>query len=218
MTHRPLRRILVTAGPTREMLDPIRFITNLSTGEMGYAVAREARRKGFKVTLISGPTALTPPKGVRFLPIVTFKELAGALDKEFSRHDVLIMTAAVGDFTPARVFSKKVPRQKTWKVVFRQTPDLVSRLAQKKQNRLVIGFSLETGNWLARSRKKRLTKRLDGMVANYFSGRHNPFGGGRPHVALIDGKKTRILRLNSKAELARQILNWVIALNRGRSL
>ena len=215
---KPIRRILVTAGPTREMLDPIRFITNLSTGEMGYTIARAAQRKGFKVTLISGPTALVPPKKVRFLPILTVKELADILNKEFFRHDVLIMTAAVGDFTPSRASLKKVPRRKRWKITFRQTPDLVGRLARKKGNRLVIGFSLETGNWLRRSHKKRLTKRLDGIVANYFSKRHNPFGRTPIHAALIDGRKTRILRLDSKAQLAGRILNWVIALNRGRSL
>lgn len=218
--HRPfpLPRVLITAGPTREMLDPVRFITNLSTGEMGYAIARAAWQRGFKTTLISGPTALIPPKGVRLIPIVTVRELARALEKEFLRHDVLIMTAAVGDFTPLRTASKKVPRQKVWKVTFRQTPDLVAGCAQEKGRRIVIGFSLETGDWLTRSRKKRLAKGLDGIVANYFSKRHNPFGRTRVHAALIDHKRTRLLRLASKDQLAQQILNWVIALNRERLL
>lgn len=207
-----LRRILITAGPTREMLDPVRFITNLSTGEMGYAVAREAKRRGFEVTLISGATPLTPPKGVRFVSIVTVEDLKRALWKHFFRHDALVMAAAVGDFLPRTRALKKVPRQKSWKVTFREAPDLVRRIAQRKGRRVAIGFSLETHDWLDRSRKKLRAKHLDGIVANYFSPRHNPFGKGRVHVALIDARKTRILRLRSKPALAREVLNWVIAL------
>ena len=108
------RSVLVTAGPTREMLDPVRFITNLSTGEMGYAIAREAKKRGFAVTLISGPTALVPPRGVRMVPIVTVEELGRALERHFFRHDVLVMAAAVGDFIPTRYALKKISRQKRW--------------------------------------------------------------------------------------------------------
>lgn len=213
-----LRRILITAGPTREMLDPVRFIANLSTGEMGYAIAREARRRGYEVTLISGPTALTPPRGVRLVPIVTVQDLDRALRKHFSRNDVLVMAAAVGDFIPVGRSLKKVPRKKRWKIVFRQSPDLVRKYAAKKGVRTVIGFSLETGDWLARSRKKLKAKHLDGIVAHYFSPRHNPFGRGRVHVALIDARKTRVLRLRSKPALAKEVLNWVIALGRARQI
>lgn len=198
------------------MLDPVRFIANLSTGEMGYAIAREAVRRRFKVTLISGPTALPPPKGVRFVPIVTVGDLKRALRRHFFRHDALVMAAAVGDFIPRGRSLKKIPRQKKWKVVFRQSPDLVRQVAQRKGGRIVIGFSLETGNWLARSREKQRTKNLDGMVANYFSSRHNPFGRTRVHVALMDAHRTRILSLGSKTRLARHILNWVIALGEAR--
>ena len=191
------------------MLDPIRFITNLSTGGMGYAIAREARRRGLKVTLISGPTSLVPPKGVRWIPIVTVGELEKALRRHFFRHDVLIMTAAVGDFIPVRRALKKIPRQKRWTVVFRSSPDLVRDLAARKGRRIVIGFSLETGNWIQRSQKKRMAKRLDGIVANYFSPRHNPFGKRGVHAALIDARQTRLLRLRSKSGFAKHLLDWV---------
>ena len=119
------------------------------------------------------------------------------------------MSAAVGDFIPMRRASKKIPRQKRWTVSFREAPDLVKKLAQKKGNRKVIGFSLETGDWLGRSRRKLVRKQLDGIVANYYSPRHNPFGPTRVHAALLDREKTRVLHRPSKAALAREILDWI---------
>jgi phosphopantothenoylcysteine decarboxylase/phosphopantothenate--cysteine ligase len=196
------------------MLDPVRFITNLSTGEMGYAIAKEARRRGFQVTLISGPTALTPPKGVRLVPIESVEELEKALSRYFFRNDALIMSAAVGDFIPIRRAAKKIPRSKRWTVVFRQSPDLVARFARRRGKRIVIGFSLETGDWIQRSQKKRIRKGLDGIVANYYSARHNPFGKRRIHVGLIDEKKSQIYRLGSKEKLAQRLLDWAVALGK----
>lgn len=194
------------------MLDPVRFITNLSTGEMGYVLAREAHRRGFDVTLISGPTCLRPPRGVRFVSIVTVRDLQAALKKHFFQHDVLFMSAAVGDFLPVVRAEKKVQRKRHWKVVFRQSPDLVGALAERKGRRVVIGFSLETGDWLGRSRRKRLRKHLDGMVANYYRSGHNPFGKTRVHVALIDSRGSRVLRFKSKEALAGVLIPWAVGL------
>jgi len=198
------------------MLDPVRFIANLSTGEMGYSIAREAHARGLEVTLISGPTSLVPPQGVRFVPIVTIEDLDRALQKYFFRTDGLVMAAAVGDFVPIQKFSGKVPRRKTWTVRFRQSPDLVQKYARRKGKRVVVGFSLETKDWLKRSRKKLQRKGLDGIVANYYSTRHNPFGRTGVYVGLIDSLETRVLRLPSKEALARRLLNWMIALARAR--
>lgn len=208
----PVRRILVTAGPTREMLDPVRFITNLSTGEMGYALAAEGRRKGLEVTLISGPTSLQPPAGVRFVSIATVSDLQNALRKHFFKNDLLIMSAAVGDFIPVKKSSSKIPRKKCWKMTFRQAPDLVEGLALKKGPRTVVGFSLETRNWLQRSRQKLAAKHLDGIVANYWNKRHNPFGRNAVHVALISRSGIKELRAPSKKNLAPRLLKWAIAL------
>lgn len=196
------------------MLDPVRFITNLSTGEMGYVVAREAKKRGFTVTLISGPTALTPPRGIHFIPIVTVKDLERALEKHFFRNDLLIMAAAVGDFIPTRRSLKKIPRQRKWQVSFKESPDLVQRMARRKGHRTVIGFSLETGHWIERSQKKRIQKKLDGIVANYYSGRHDPFGKNRVHVVLLDSGGSRVLRLSSKPKLARRLIDWALDLAR----
>lgn len=208
----------MTAGPTREMLDPVRFITNLSTGEMGYAIAKQAKKLGLQVTLISGPTRLMPPQGVRFIPIMTVGDLKRELEKHFFRHDVLVMAAAVGDFIPLQQAERKIPRAKRWTVSFRQSPDLVQGVARKKGNRIVIGFSLETGRWLERSRSKLRKKHLDGIVANYYSKAHNPFGKTHVHVALQDERGVRILRCHSKAELARKLVRWLKALAEARGL
>lgn len=199
------------------MLDPVRFITNLSTGEMGYAIADEAARKGFLVTLISGPTNLVPPRGIRFVPIVTVGDLEGALNKHFRRHDALVMTAAVGDFIPLHRALKKIPRQARWTVTFKTSPDLIRKVAQRRGGRIVVGFSLETNNWIKRSQKKLLRKNLDGIVANCYSVRHNPFGRTAVHAALIDRDKTKILRLKSKGALARRIVSWVVGLAKDSS-
>lgn len=194
------------------MLDPVRFITNLSTGEMGYAIAREAKRKGFKVTLISGPTALSVPKGVRFIPITTVGDLDRALGKHFSSCDLLIMAAAVGDFFPIKRSAQKIHRGKKWSIQFRQAPDLVKKVAIKKGRRLVVGFSLETQDWLNRSRAKLIRKKLDGIVANYYTSRHNPFGKTSTHVALIDRRRSKVLHFPSKAAFARRLVGWAVRL------
>lgn len=210
--NNPVRRVLITAGPTREMLDPVRFITNLSTGEMGYAIAREAKLRGFKVTLISGPTALSAPRGIKFVSIVSVDDLDRALGKHFPSCDLLVMAAAVGDFIPVRRSSQKIRREKKWSVQFRQAPDLVLKIAAKKGKRLVVGFSLETQDWLKRSRSKFVRKNLDGMVANYFTGRHNPFGKTNTRVALIDRKGSQVLHFPSKTACARRLLDWAVGL------
>ena len=191
------------------MLDPVRFITNLSTGEMGYAIAREAKRRGYQVTLISGPTALRPPKGIGFISIVTVEDLSRALQKHFFESDVLIMAAAVGDFIPVKRALQKVRRQKRWKVEFREAPDLLRGVARQKRDRLAIGFSLETENWLEHSREKLEKKNLDGIVANFYTPRHNPFGQTTARVALIDRRKAQEIRLPSKAALAKRLLDWI---------
>ena len=208
------KKILVTAGPTREMLDPVRFITNLSTGEMGYAIAQKAKEKGFQVTLISGPTDLKPPKGVRLIPIVTVRDLERELKKHFRRNEVLIMSAAVGDFIPEKRASRKIARRNQWRITFRQSPDLVREAARRKGRRLVIGFSLETHDWIRRSRAKMTRKNLDGIVANCFSSHHNPFGKTQVRAALIHKRKSRILHSRSKLEFAGKLVDWLWELAR----
>lgn len=203
------KKILITAGPTREMLDPVRFLSNLSTGEMGYALAREARRKKIQATLISGPTALKPPKGVRFISITSAEELKRACKREFRKHDLLVMTAAVCDFTASKKNLQKIQRTKTHQFLLKQTPDIVRGLSERKGNRKVIGFCLETQDWLARAKAKIKRKNLDGIVANYYSKTHTPFGDRKINTAFIDkNEKTTFLKNQSKAQVARKLLRW----------
>ena len=208
-------KILITAGPTREKLDPVRFLSNLSTGEMGYALARMAKARQYSVTLISGPVSLKPPSGVRFIPIESARDLQKACATEFSKNQILIMTAAVCDFTAASFHSEKIQRTKTKQLKLRQTPDIVAGLAKRKGKRIVIGFCLETSQWIKKGRQKLMHKRLDGMVANYYTRQHVPFGNVRLNTAFLGpGGYIRKLYSQNKRQIAEKLLVWVESLRR----
>ena len=195
------------------MLDPVRFLSNLSTGEMGFALARVARRMGYGVTLIHGPTLLKPPQGIKSIPILSAKDLQRSCKKIFPRHDALVMTAAVCDFTAHTYHSQKIHRTKTKRLLLKQTPDIVSGLAKKKGKRLVIGFCLETRDWIGNARRKLVQKNLDGIVANYYRPDHVPFGDRRITVAFLDRKGgAEIIRLASKARISALLLRWMESL------
>lgn len=208
-------KILITAGPTREMLDPVRFLSNVSTGEMGYALARESIAKGHRVTLVSGPTSLTPPSGARFLPIVSAAELKKTCEAVFPKHDVLVMVAAVCDFTPLKTGKQKIRRTRTKKLYLQQTPDIVSGLAARKKSRVVIGFCLETENWLSNAKAKLVRKNLDGIVANYYTPKHIPFGNRRINTAFLSqGGKMIQHKSKTKAQIAAALLKWIVDINK----
>lgn len=213
----PLKRILITAGPTREMLDPVRFLSNLSTGEMGYTLAREARRRGYRVTLISGPTTLPVPRGVRFVSVVSASQMQRACRREFPRHDALVMTAAVCDFTARSCRRQKIHRTQTKTFVLKQTPDIVAGLAKRKGKRVMIGFCLETQHWLQYAKDKLKRKNLDGMVANYYTKRHVPFGRRRITTAFLDSRGGMLRRRHlTKKQVAARLLGWLDRLARRR--
>lgn len=195
------------------MLDPVRFLSNLSTGEMGYTLAQIAKRKGYAVTLISGPTALKPPAGVKFIPVVSAAQMRKACKKHFISSDALVMTAAVCDFTAAKPSAQKIRRTKTNHFLLKQTPDILAGLARKKGDRIVIGFCLETQNWIQNALGKLQRKKLDGIVANYYTRSHVPFGDRKIHTALISGKRhIKHLRNVSKKEISAKLLDWLIKL------
>lgn len=207
-----LKKILVTAGPTREMLDPVRFLSNVSTGEMGYAVARQAKSLGYQVTLVSGPTHLKPPVGVHFVPVVSAHDMKAACEKIFPSQDALVMTAAVCDFTAAKTKRHKIHRTTTKEFHLKQTPDILAGLAAKKGKKVVIGFCLETEHWLENAKKKIGSKHLDGIVANYYTKTHVPFGNRRINTAFVtpDGK-IKLLKKQSKKQIARALIRWMIS-------
>ena len=204
-------RILVTAGPTREWLDPVRFITNASTGVMGYEIARAARQAGCEVTLLTGPVSLSRPSGTRVLQFETTQELAGLLAREFPRHDILFMTAAVGDYTPVRVSSGIIKRQAGLEVAFKQTPDLLASLPKRTNSQTVVGFCLETENLIANALRKLKKKNLDFIVANFLGKGTMPFGSGETSVTLINraGGAKAFNHLDKKT-LARKLVKEII--------
>lgn len=211
------KKILITAGPTQEMLDPVRFLSNLSTGKMGYTLAQVAKSKGYQVTLISGPTRLNPPKNVKFIPILSALELQRSCRQQFPKHDILIMTAAVCDFTARRFQKHKIHRLKTRELHLKRTPDIVAGLAKKKGRRRVIGFCLETDQWLEQAKRKRKNKHLDGIVANYYAPSYSPFGDRVVSVCLVDYHDNMIMiKKKSKKHVANAIIEWVENMPEGR--
>lgn len=162
-------RVLVTAGPTREALDPVRFISNRSTGKMGYAVARAARRRGHEVMLISGPVALPPPAGVDVTDVTSAAELAAAVADCVPWCDALVMAAAVADWRPATVSARKLKkhgygRAMTLELV--RTEDVLQSVRDAKGDRLFVGFAAETEQLVTHAREKLVAKGLDAIVAN----------------------------------------------------
>ena len=158
---------LITAGPTREFLDPIRYISNRSSGKMGYAIAEAALTVSSRVTLVSGPTALTPPKGVEFLSVTTAQEMAEAVWGRFDSIDVCIMAAAVCDFRPKNTSANKIKKDTfSGRVELESTPDILAELSRRKKSQVLIGFAAETEDVEKHAREKLTRKGLDFIVAN----------------------------------------------------
>ena len=203
-------KILITAGATREMLDPVRFLSNLSTGRMGYALTEVAQKRGHKVILISTPTNLKPPTKVKFISVVSALQMQAEVKKYFSDVDCLIMTAAVSDYRPVKIAKQKIKRAKTLVLKLSQNPDILFDLGKKKGNKILVGFSLESQDWLKNSRKKLLKKNLDFIVANKISKTKNPFGENKISVAILD-KEGDIERFNNiaKKKLAEMVVKKV---------
>lgn len=202
--------LVITAGPTREMLDPVRFLSNVSTGQMGYETARQAIKRGFRVTLISGPTALSAPKGVRLIPVLTAAQMKKALFRLWRDTDILIMTAAVCDYTPVQFSPSKIKRLKQKTIRFKRTEDILQSAGKQKGNRLIVGFALETEHVEENAVRKLKQKNLDFIVANWYGKKNNPFGQNKTSMIFIhkSGAKRRFDRL-SKPQAAQILLRSV---------
>lgn len=207
-------RILVTAGPTREHLDPVRFLSNPSTGKMGYAVARLALRRGARVSLVTGPTDLVPPRGAEVERVESAAQMAAAVHRAFDGCDAVVMCAAVADFAPAEVSPRKV--HKTGgpvSVELRPTEDILRSLGERKGHRVLVGFAMETDDLEGSARRKRAAKNLDLVVGNDVTTPGAGFGTDTNVVILIGATGTieRLPRL-PKEEVAHRILDRVAAL------
>jgi phosphopantothenoylcysteine decarboxylase/phosphopantothenate--cysteine ligase len=179
--------VLVSAGPTREAIDPVRYLSNHSSGKMGFAIARVARRRGAAVTLVAGPTALTPPPGVTCVRVESAREMAEALDAAWARATVLVMAAAVADYTVAKPASQKMKKaDAALTLPLARTRDILTSLAARKGRRIVVGFAAETQNLAAEAQRKLRTKNLDLIVANDVTVPGAGFGSDTNVVRLFD--------------------------------
>jgi len=203
------RRITVTAGPTREAFDPVRFVSNRSSGRMGYAVAAAAWELGADVTLIHGPTGLDVPPGVRPVPVTTAAELHDAVHA--TPGDVLVMAAAVADWRPADVATEKRKKGEAWAPAFERTTDVLASLdGAPNRPRAVIGFAAETERHLEHGRDKLLRKKLDGIVVNDVGGPNGAFGNATNAVTLLaPGRDPVQVERAPKHDVAHAILRWI---------
>ena len=211
-------RIIVTAGPTQEPIDPVRYISNRSSGKMGYALAAAAVRRGAKVTLISGPTALPAPTGCEVVSIETAEQMHDAVTRRFPACDALIAAAAVADFTPAKVFGRKVKKNALPPTLeLRATPDIVAECGErKKPGQVLVGFAAETEDLKANAQKKLAAKHLDLVVANDVSRGGVGFGSDRNagHLFFADGREMDIEEM-AKSAMADRILDAIAGIRGG---
>ena len=207
-------RVTVTAGPTQESLDPVRYLTNHSTGRMGYAIAREAMLRGAEVTLISGPVSLAPPPFVKVVPVVTAQDMFEAVAARLNDTDILIKAAAVADYRPAHVAEDKIKKTDAGdlnQLALERTQDILGWVAQHRHEGLyVCGFSMETQNMLENSAAKLEKKKLDMVVANNLKVAGAGFGVDTNVVTMITKNGAQELPLMSKNEVAGQLLSAIL--------
>ena len=205
------KKVLVTAGPTQENIDPVRYITNHSSGKMGYAVARAAMLRGADVTLVSGQTTLTPPMFVKYVQITTAEEMYQEVISRSDEQDIIIKAAAVADYRPKTVYENKVKKKEGQMAIeLERTKDILAYLGEhKKENQFLCGFSMETENMIGNSRAKLQKKNLDMVAANNVKVEGAGFQGDTNVLTLITQDQEIALPLMSKEEAANKILDII---------
>ena len=208
------KKVLVTAGPTQEKIDPVRYITNHSTGKMGYAIAENCMRRGADVTLVTGKVAIQPPMFVKVVPVVSAAEMAEAVKKRADEQDIIIKTAAVADYRPATPVDEKIKKKDgvdDSKIELERTEDILAYLGlHKKEGQFLCGFSMETENMLENSRAKLAKKNVDMIVANNLKVEGAGFGTDTNVVTLITKEDCKELELMSKADVAEAIVTEIL--------
>lgn len=204
------KKVIVTGGPTREYLDPVRFISNRSSGKMGYAVAGECIRRGAEVILISGPSALQAPKGLKaFVKVETAGEMREAVFKNLSKTDIVIMAAAPADFSPEKKEKIKIGKSEKLSIKFKNTPDILAEIGRLKKRPLLVGFAAETGKRLDRARAKRTRKGADIIVFNDVTEAGSGFDVDTNRITIIEKERETPLALMSKDDASEKILDSV---------
>lgn len=207
------QHILVTAGPTRETFDPVRFISNPSSGKMGYAIARTAFRRGADVTLVSGPTALPSPEGVKTISVGSAQEMYDAVLAVYDRFSIIVKSAAVSDFRPLDVHSEKIKKEKSPLVMeLEQTRDILKELGKKRDRhrQLLVGFAAESSNLETEGRKKLSGKGLDLIAVNNITSQEAGFAGENNQLTLISAEKTVTLPFTTKIKTADLLWDFII--------
>ena len=210
--------VMVTAGPTREAIDPVRYITNHSTGKMGYAIARRAMLRGANVTLVSGPVSIPPVPFVKTVPIVSAEDMFQAVKENLPENDILIKSAAVADYRPPKINSEKMKKKDgDMSIELERTTDILQYVGEHRTKEQVIcGFSMETQNMLENSRKKLEKKKLDMIVANNLKDKGAGFGTDTNLVTIITKEEEKSLELMSKDMVADEILNEILKIRKTR--
>jgi phosphopantothenoylcysteine decarboxylase/phosphopantothenate--cysteine ligase len=207
------KQVLVTAGPTREAIDPVRFISNPSSGKMGYAIARAAEYRGARVTLVSGPVELAPPLNVELIPVVTVDEMASAVFERMERADVIVKVAAVSDYRPVRMNTHKIKKgEDRLQLSLERTTDILKTVGQRKRRQFVVGFAAETREMEAYARRKLQEKHLDMIAANLIGSPDSGFASDTNRMTLYyaDGSQ-EVLNLMDKLAVAHLILDRTVA-------
>lgn len=206
------KNVLVTAGPTQEKMDPVRYISNHSTGKMGYAIAGQAMRRGANVTLVSGQVDLDPPIGVKMMPVISAADMAQAVKEQAAGQDIIIKAAAVADYRPAQVAQEKVKKQDgNLSIALERTEDILAYLgAHRREGQFLCGFSMETEHMLENSRAKLEKKNIDMIVANNLKQKGAGFGTDTNVVTFLTKEETVELPIMSKEEVADALLDYII--------
>lgn len=208
-------KVLVTAGPTQEAIDPVRYITNHSTGKMGYAIAKMAMYRGADVTLVSGPTALEAPMFIDTVPIVSAQEMYDAVMERAKEQDIIIKAAAVADYRPANVADEKIKKSgDSSELALERTKDILAALGEQKGNTILCGFSMETEHMLENSRRKLEKKNLDMIAANNLKDEGAGFGTDTNILTLITRDGEKQLKLMSKEAAANELLSELLLMKR----
>jgi phosphopantothenoylcysteine decarboxylase / phosphopantothenate---cysteine ligase len=204
--------VLITAGPTRENIDPVRYLSNRSSGRMGYAIAEAALRRGARVVLISGPSSVTPPNAAQLVRVQTAEEMRRAVLERLPQATIVIKTAAVSDYRPRSAQSQKIRHHGTLTLELEPTADILSEVARQKTSQMVIGFAAETENALEHARQKLSSKSLDAIVVNDVSQPGIGFDSERNAVTIITPDEVIDVPEASKWEIAQRVLDQIVRL------
>jgi phosphopantothenoylcysteine decarboxylase/phosphopantothenate--cysteine ligase len=208
--------VLITAGPTREKIDPVRYLTNRSSGRMGYALAEAALRRGARVLLVSGPTALTPPGAAELTRVESAEQMRNAVLELLPHATIVIKTAAVSDYRPKVTAGQKIKRKGPMALELESTPDILKEISLRKQSQIVVGFAAETENVLENARQKLAAKHLDAIVVNDVSHEGVGFDSDRNAATILTHDEVVEVPETTKWEVAQRVLDQIVRLRQQR--